>query len=69
MKGVLFCMLAAGAAAQIYQMPPPTTAPDDTISDCTNWVVANASSDCSEIASYYAITEGQFEDDYVSFVL
>jgi hypothetical protein len=61
-------MLLKGTSAQTYAVPPPTTAPSGTILDCTNWVVADASSSCSTIAQDYAITLQQFEFDYVSLI-
>ncbi|KAI1194415.1 carbohydrate-binding module family 50 protein [Nemania serpens] len=33
-----------------YLVDPPTTAPGDTIQDCTNWVVATSSDTCESIA-------------------
>ncbi|KAI0449632.1 carbohydrate-binding module family 50 protein [Xylaria acuta] len=33
-----------------YLVDPPTTAPDDTIQDCTNWAVATSSDTCESIA-------------------
>ncbi|KAI0106466.1 carbohydrate-binding module family 50 protein [Nemania sp. FL0031] len=39
-----------------YLVDPPTTAPDDTIQDCTNWVVATSSDTCESIA----------EDNFIS---
>lgn len=44
------------AAAQTYTIPPPTTAPPDTILDCTNWYVGVSSDTCAFIASSNGIT-------------
>jgi hypothetical protein len=62
---ILIGLLVTGAVAQ-YEVDPPTTAPPGTILDCTNWVVADATSNCAEIATSYAITLQQFEFTYVS---
>jgi hypothetical protein len=52
--------------ATCYLVDPPTTAANDTIQDCTNWVVVTATDTCTSIASSYAITLQQFEVEYVS---
>ncbi|KAH8163292.1 hypothetical protein CIB48_g4954 [Xylaria polymorpha] len=39
-----------------YLIDPPTTAPDDTIQDCTNWAVASSSDTCESIADDYFIS-------------
>ena len=53
------------ASATCYLVAPPTTAANDTISDCSNWVVVNATSNCAAIAQNYSITLQQFEVTYV----
>jgi hypothetical protein len=42
-----------------YTVDPPTTAPSNTIQDCTNWVVAASSDTCSTLAADGAITLSQ----------
>ena len=45
--------------AQSYTVDPPTTAPADTIQDCTNWYVGVAGDSCSTIAANYFIDVSQ----------
>lgn len=61
-------LLAQLAAAQAYTVDPPTTAPADTIEDCTNWYVGVAGDACSTIASNNFIEVTQLYS-YVRFVL
>ena len=45
-------LVAIGAASgPPYDVDPPTTAPSDTISDCTNWAVATSSDTCQSLAA------------------
>jgi hypothetical protein len=64
----LYCITFTSCvlSATCYIVDPPTTAPNDTIQDCTNWVVASSTINCQTIASNYSITLKQFEVDYVS---
>lgn len=55
------------AIAQEYTVPPPTTAPTDTILDCTNWHVGASGDTCASLADIYAITLQQLYR-YVSCV-
>ncbi|KAI1381145.1 hypothetical protein F4677DRAFT_402291 [Hypoxylon crocopeplum] len=55
---LLVCLVAAGSA---YLVDPPTTAPSDTISDCSNWAVASSSDTCDSLAAQgYDVTQQQF---------
>lgn len=49
-----------------YLVDPPTTAPSNTITDCSNWVVVATGDTCAGLASDNGITLAQF-DTYVSF--
>lgn len=51
--------LGLSVFASAYTIDPPTTAPSDTIQDCTNWVVAESSDTCSAFAADGAITLSQ----------
>ncbi|KAM7199498.1 hypothetical protein V8F20_005682 [Naviculisporaceae sp. PSN 640] len=51
--------LAGLALGQTYTVDPPTTAPADTIQDCTNWVIGEAGQTCESIASDYWIDVSQ----------
>jgi len=42
-----------------YAVDPPTTAPSDTIQDCTNWAVASSTDTCQTIANSNFITLAQ----------
>ncbi|KAI1120091.1 hypothetical protein F5Y10DRAFT_290335 [Nemania abortiva] len=42
-----------------YLVPPPTTAPSNTIQDCTNWAVASSTDTCQSIADSNFITLDQ----------
>lgn len=42
-----------------YLVDPPTTAPSDTIPDCTNWAVATSSDTCNTLADSGGITLSQ----------
>ncbi|RYC65769.1 hypothetical protein CHU98_g428 [Xylaria longipes] len=42
-----------------YLVPPPTTAPSNTIQDCTNWAVASSTDTCQSIADSNYITLAQ----------
>lgn len=44
----LAALLAHLAAAQ-FTVDPPTTAPEDTIQDCTNWHIGSAGETCADI--------------------
>lgn len=48
-----------------YTVTPPTTAPSDTITDCTNWAVASSSDTCDTLAADGSLTLDQLYD-YVS---
>jgi hypothetical protein len=48
-----------------YLVDPPTTAPNDTISDCSYWAVATASDTCQSIADQNSLTLTQLYQ-YVS---
>lgn len=50
-----------------YLVDPPTTAPSNTISDCSNWVVVATGDKCADLASSNSITLAQF-DTYVSYI-
>ncbi|KAK3367563.1 LysM domain-containing protein [Podospora didyma] len=52
-------LLAKLAAVQAYTVPPPTTAPRDTIMDCTNWHIGAAGDTCPNLASTYFIQVAQ----------
>jgi len=45
---LLGCLVAAGST---YLVDPPTTAPSDTVSDCSNWAVASSSDTCDSLAA------------------
>lgn len=47
-----------------YTVDPPTSAPSDTIQDCTNWVVVSSTDTCQAISDDNGITLAQF-DTYV----
>ncbi|KAI1360466.1 carbohydrate-binding module family 50 protein [Xylaria arbuscula] len=47
----LIASLLIIAPALGYLVDPPTTAPDDTVQDCTNWVEATSSDTCESIAA------------------
>lgn len=66
----LLLLLAAFAVgrATAYTVPPPTTAPSDTISDCTNWQVAASSDTCQSLADDGLLTLAQLYD-YVSSLI
>jgi len=49
-----------------YTVDPPTTAPNNTILDCTNWVVVTSSDTCTALAVNNGITLAQF-DTYVRY--
>lgn len=49
-------MLPCLALAQEYTIPPPTTAPSDTILDCTNWQVGASGDTCAFLADGNGIT-------------
>lgn len=46
----LVSLLAFITPALGYLIDPPTTAPDNTVQDCTNWAVATSSDTCESIA-------------------
>ncbi|KAK8091448.1 LysM domain-containing protein [Apiospora hydei] len=48
--------LIGAALVSAYTVDPPTTAPADTIQDCTNWAVATSSDTCESLAEYGFIT-------------
>ncbi|KAL7934419.1 hypothetical protein V8C35DRAFT_327295 [Trichoderma chlorosporum] len=52
-------LCAAGCLAAAYTVDPPTTAPSDTIQDCTSWDVAQSTDTCQSIADYGFITLDQ----------
>lgn len=54
---VVLC--ATGLLAAAYTVDPPTTAPSDTIQDCTSWDVASSSDTCQSIADFGFITIDQ----------
>ncbi|KAJ4856958.1 hypothetical protein T069G_07855 [Trichoderma breve] len=54
---VVLC--AAGLLAAAYTVDPPTTAPSDTIQDCTSWDVVSSSDTCQSIADFGFITLDQ----------
>ncbi|KAH6675409.1 LysM domain-containing protein [Plectosphaerella plurivora] len=56
--GVALVALVRLGAAQ-FTVEPPTTAPSDTIQDCTNWHVAAAGDTCADLAEQNFITEAQ----------
>lgn len=43
-----------------YTVDPPTTAPSNTITDCTNWAVVASGDTCAALASTNGITLAQF---------
>lgn len=52
-------ILALPLAAAQWTIDPPTTAPDDTIKDCTNWWIAADGDTCESIAEANFITVDQ----------
>ncbi|KAH7038277.1 uncharacterized protein B0I36DRAFT_420788 [Microdochium trichocladiopsis] len=48
---ILAVALMLGLTTAQYTVDPPTKAPDDTIKDCTNWLVATKSDTCQSIAN------------------
>lgn len=54
---VVLC--ATGLLAAAYTVDPPTTAPSDTIQDCTSWDVVSSSDTCQSIADFGFITLDQ----------
>lgn len=64
-NSMFLCILASLITLSgAYLVDPPTTAPNDTISDCSNWVVVSSTDTCSALASTNGITLAQF-DTYV----
>ncbi|KAH6724401.1 hypothetical protein BKA61DRAFT_29479 [Leptodontidium sp. MPI-SDFR-AT-0119] len=53
---VVAFVLPCLAFAQQYTIPPPTTAPADTILDCTNWQVGASGDTCALLADTNGIT-------------
>jgi hypothetical protein len=51
------CLGLVGA----YLIDPPTTAAQDTISDCSNWQIVSASDQCQTIAESNGITLSQLQ--------
>ncbi len=64
---VLMAALAPLTLVSGYLVDPPTTAPDDTIKDCSNWVVAGKSDTCDSLAESGGITLDELYL-YVSFI-
>jgi len=63
LTSVVFCvMLALPMAAAQYIIDPPTTAPEDTIRDCTNWWIATESDTCESLAEAGFISLEQLYD-------
>ncbi|KAH8682067.1 hypothetical protein BX600DRAFT_544498 [Xylariales sp. PMI_506] len=60
--GSLLLASFAAVLASAYTIPPPTTAPNDTISDCTNWQVATSSDTCQTLADDGFLTLAQLYD-------
>ncbi|KAH7362759.1 LysM domain-containing protein [Plectosphaerella cucumerina] len=56
--GIALTALVGLGAAQ-FTVEPPTTAPPDTLKDCTNWHVAAAGDTCADVAAQNFITEAQ----------
>ncbi|KAL7811323.1 hypothetical protein V8C26DRAFT_437473 [Trichoderma gracile] len=52
-------LCTAGLLAAAYTVDPPTTAPKDTIQDCTAWDVAQSTDTCQSIADWGFITLDQ----------
>lgn len=63
---IILC--TAGLLAAAYTVDPPTTAPGDTIQDCTAWDVAQSTDTCNSIADYGFITLDQLYA-YVSQII
>ncbi len=58
-KHIGIISLVFSQAAWAYTVDPPTTAPADTIQDCTNWAVAAPSDTCESLADSNSITTDQ----------
>ena len=58
---VTLSALSLAAGARAYLVDPPTTAAPDTAEECSNWMVAENSSTCEEIAEYNWITVTQLK--------
>ncbi|RYP41945.1 hypothetical protein DL768_010420 [Monosporascus sp. mg162] len=58
-RSLFLIALIGRVVSAAYTVPPPTEAPEDTIEDCTNWVVGSASDTCEAIADDYFITLAQ----------
>lgn len=59
LKAAMFLVSLLGLSSA-YTVDPPTTAPSDTIKDCTAWVVVAATDTCAALASDNSITLAQF---------
>lgn len=44
-----------------YLVDPPTTAPSDTITDCSNWAIVTSADTCQSLAAANFITLAQFD--------
>lgn len=64
-QALLLWVAAFAASARAYTVSPPTTAPNNTIQDCTNWDIATSSDTCETLATDNSITLAQLYD-YVS---
>ncbi|KAK3342345.1 hypothetical protein B0H65DRAFT_575430 [Neurospora tetraspora] len=53
--------LSLAARARAYLVDPPTTTAPNTAEECSNWIVAENSSTCEEIAEYNWITVTQLK--------
>lgn len=58
-KSLAIVLCATGLLAAAYTVDPPTTAPKDTIQDCTSWDVAQSTDTCQSIADFGFITLDQ----------
>ncbi|KAK0757408.1 hypothetical protein N5P37_010131 [Trichoderma harzianum] len=58
-QSIAVVLCATGLLAAAYTVDPPTTAPSDTIQDCTSWDVVSSSDTCQSIADFGFITLDQ----------
>ena len=49
-----------------YLTDPPTNASPDTVTDCSNWVVATSGANCQDLAASNGLSLDDFELVYVS---
>jgi hypothetical protein len=60
-SSILTAAILYVGAVTAYLVDPPTTAKNDTISDCTNWDVVASTDTCQSIADNAGITLAQFD--------